>query len=99
MSGGAAPFGPALIEKFMEKVEPNTVIFREGFGMTELSPVSHIQPQEGAVLGGCGHPVPNTICKVIKERKFSPWLEAHENVYFVPIIFHSAIFYVSPLDC
>ena len=33
--------------------------------MTESSPVSHVQPQENAVLGGCGHPVPNTIAKIV----------------------------------
>ena len=33
--------------------------------MTESSPVSHVQPAEGAILGGCGHPVPNTIAKII----------------------------------
>ena len=65
VTGGAAPFGPALIEKFMEKASPNVIKFREGFGMTESSPVSHVQPDEGAVLGGCGHPIPNTIAKVI----------------------------------
>lgn len=65
VSGGAAPFGPALIDKFLEKCAPNEVNFREGFGMTESSPVSHFQPPENAVLGGCGHPIPNTICKVI----------------------------------
>jgi len=65
VTGGAAPFGPALIEKFKEKCAPNEIQFREGFGMTESSPVSHVQPEEGAVLGGCGHPVPNTIAKII----------------------------------
>jgi len=67
VTGGAAPFGPALIEKFMEKVKPNghEVEFREGFGMTESSPVSHVQPAKGAVLGGCGHPVPNTLAKIV----------------------------------
>ena len=32
VTGGAAPFGPALIESFMEKVKPNghDVEFREG---------------------------------------------------------------------
>ena len=30
VTGGAAPFGPALIEKFMEKCAPNVVKFREG---------------------------------------------------------------------
>lgn len=65
MTGGAAPFGPALIDKFLEKCKPNIVKFREGFGMTESSPVSHVQPTEGKVLGSCGNPVPSTIAKVI----------------------------------
>jgi len=65
VTGGAAPFGPALIEKFMEKVAPNKVEFREGFGMTESSPLTHLQPGENAVLGGCGGPVPNTIAKIV----------------------------------
>ena len=30
VTGGAAPFGPALIEKFKEKCQPNEVKFREG---------------------------------------------------------------------
>ena len=33
--------------------------------MTESSPVSHIQPGENARLGGCGHPVPSTIAKIV----------------------------------
>ena len=33
--------------------------------MTESSPVSHVQPTEGKVLGSCGNPVPNTIAKII----------------------------------
>ena len=65
VTGGAAPFGPSLIEKFMEKVAPGVIEFREGFGMTETSPLTHIQPEEGAVLGGCGCPVPNTIAKIL----------------------------------
>ena len=33
--------------------------------MTESSPVTHVQPAEGAILGGCGVPVPNTLAKII----------------------------------
>ena len=33
--------------------------------MTESSPVTHVQPEEGATLGGCGVPIPNTISKII----------------------------------
>jgi len=30
VTGGAAPFGPALIEKFKEKCAPHEIQFREG---------------------------------------------------------------------
>ncbi len=43
----------------------STMQFILGFGMTESSPVSHFQPDVGAILGGCGHPIPNTIAKVV----------------------------------
>jgi long-subunit acyl-CoA synthetase (AMP-forming) len=33
--------------------------------MTESSPVTHFQPGEGAILGGCGVPIPNTLAKII----------------------------------
>ena len=38
VTGGAAPFGPALIESFMEKVKPNghEVEFREGNTLGDL---------------------------------------------------------------
>lgn len=65
VTGGAAPFGPALIEKFMEKVHPHKIQFQEGFGMTESSPLTHIQPMEGALLGACGRPVSNTMAKIV----------------------------------
>jgi len=65
VTGGAAPFGPALIEMFMKKVAPHVIEFREGFGMTESSPCTQLQPGEGAVIGGCGNCVPNTIAKVV----------------------------------
>ena len=30
VTGGAAPFGPALIENFKKKCQPNDIEFREG---------------------------------------------------------------------
>ena len=50
---------------FKKRCEPHDVDFREGYGMTESSPVSPFQPQENAVLGGCGLLVPNTIAKIV----------------------------------
>ncbi len=43
VTGGAAPFGPALIEKFMQKCAPNKVSFREGIkSKTKLRLLTHI---------------------------------------------------------
>ena len=65
VSGGAAPFGPTLIHKFMKKCAPNQPVFQEGFGMTESSPVTHVQPFKDGFIGGCGFPIPNTMAKVV----------------------------------
>ena len=54
-----------MISKFLNKCAPNIPVFQEGFGMTESSPVTHMQPIDDGFLGGCGHPVPNTIAKVV----------------------------------
>jgi len=65
VTGGAAPFGPALLQAFTDKIAPKTVEFREGFGMSESSPVTILQPNEGMVSGSCGVPVSNTIAKIV----------------------------------
>lgn len=41
--GGAAPIGEALVTRLLEKAG-KYFFFQEGYGMTELSPVSHILP-------------------------------------------------------
>lgn len=41
--GGAAPIGEALISQLLDKAG-KYFFFQEGYGMTELSPVSHILP-------------------------------------------------------
>ena len=33
--------------------------------MTETSPVTHFQTEEGSILGSCGFPVPNTLSKIV----------------------------------
>merc|ERR1711963_531107 len=60
---GAAPVGEALANKFKEKA-PNCQ-FREGWGMTELSPVATMTPSSDEVLGSCGVLLPNTEAKVV----------------------------------
>eukprot|EP00095_Tigriopus_kingsejongensis_P005252 maker-scaffold353_size198981-snap-gene-0.37 protein:Tk05252 transcript:maker-scaffold353_size198981-snap-gene-0.37-mRNA-1 annotation:"hypothetical protein CAPTEDRAFT_4190" len=60
---GAAPVGKALSESFLRKA-PH-IAFREGFGMTELSPCATMTPGNRVVGGSCGTPVANTAMKVV----------------------------------
>ena len=60
---GAAPVGQALIDKFHQKAPK--VLFREGYGMTELSPVALFTPKHDVIHCSAGQPVPNTELKVV----------------------------------
>ncbi len=59
---GAAPLPVALAQKFEELTGAK---LREGYGLTETSPVTHVNPILGkAKKGSIGLPVPNTIAAV-----------------------------------
>ena len=60
---GAAPVGEALAAKFKEKA-PH-LQFREGWGMTELSPVGAMTAFNDEILGSCGILLPNSEGKVV----------------------------------
>jgi acyl-CoA synthetase (AMP-forming)/AMP-acid ligase II len=66
IKAGAAPIGQSLINKLLKKAEKEFT-FQEGYGMTELSPVSHILTPRKVhnKIGSCGTPVPNTVTKII----------------------------------
>jgi len=60
---GAAPLPAAVAEKFEEIT--GGARLREGFGLTETSPVTHANPIYGkAKPGSIGLPLPDTDCKV-----------------------------------
>jgi 4-coumarate--CoA ligase len=61
---GAAPLDQALGEALAAKLDCRVL---QGYGMTELSPVSHVTPQHGPVLpvGSIGHGLPNTEFKIV----------------------------------
>ena len=61
---GAAPVGSAIIAALKAKTGPNCD-YIEGYGMTELSPVSHLTPPGGGKLGSMGKLVPSTRAKII----------------------------------
>jgi acyl-CoA synthetase (AMP-forming)/AMP-acid ligase II len=59
---GAAPLGPELTKECMQRIGCS---IRQGYGMTETSPVTHSSPADPskAKLGSVGPPAPNTECK------------------------------------
>lgn len=60
---GAAPLPVAVAEKFGEIASANLV---EGYGLTETSPVTHINPLDGNHrFGTIGLPIPDTDCKLV----------------------------------
>jgi acyl-CoA synthetase (AMP-forming)/AMP-acid ligase II len=61
---GAAPLSPNLTRACTERIG---CIIRQGYGMTETSPATHISPEDRALNkpGSVGHCVPNTECKIV----------------------------------
>jgi acyl-CoA synthetase (AMP-forming)/AMP-acid ligase II len=61
---GAAPLGEALTKACMERLNCR---IRQGYGMTETSPVTHSSPSDPKVVkfGSVGVPAPNTECKIV----------------------------------
>jgi acyl-CoA synthetase (AMP-forming)/AMP-acid ligase II len=61
---GAAPLGENLTRACMQRLDCDV---RQGYGMTETSPVTHSSPADARKVkfGSVGVPAPNTECKVI----------------------------------
>ncbi len=60
---GSAPLPLDVINNFQEKTGS---IIVEGFGLTETTPVTHINPFNGVrKQGSIGLPLPNTECKIV----------------------------------
>lgn len=61
---GAAPLGEDLTRACMERLGCSV---RQGYGMTETSPVTHSSPAPPQIIkfGSVGVPAPNTECKIV----------------------------------
>jgi acyl-CoA synthetase (AMP-forming)/AMP-acid ligase II len=68
---GAAPLGEELTRECMDRIGCNV---RQGYGMTETSPVTHSSPAPPLIskFGSVGVPAPNTECKVIDLESGEP---------------------------
>jgi acyl-CoA synthetase (AMP-forming)/AMP-acid ligase II len=68
---GAAPLGEELTRACMDRLG---VIIRQGYGMTETSPVTHSSPAPPLELkfGSVGVAAPNTECKIIDLESGEP---------------------------
>ncbi len=63
-SSGAAPLPPQLAKAFEDVT--GAILF-EGYGLTETSPVTHVNPtnKTNRKFGSIGLPVPDTYCKIV----------------------------------
>lgn len=62
ISSGAAPLGADVAEAMAARLGATAV---QGYGMTELSPVSHLSPMGIGKPGASGVTLPNTECRVV----------------------------------
>jgi len=68
---GAAPLGPELEQECIDRVG---CVFRQGYGLTETSPVTHMVPHVSGAerLGSVGPPVPNSEVKIVEPASGAP---------------------------
>jgi acyl-CoA synthetase (AMP-forming)/AMP-acid ligase II/enoyl-CoA hydratase/carnithine racemase len=64
ISSGAAPLGASLAEACAARLR---CVVKQGYGMTETSPVTHTEPEDPALVvpGAVGLLVANTLCRVV----------------------------------
>jgi long-chain acyl-CoA synthetase len=60
---GAAPLPKAVSDRFREITDGAKLV--EGYGLTECSPVTHVNPFDVPRPGTIGIPIPDTDCKIV----------------------------------
>jgi acyl-CoA synthetase (AMP-forming)/AMP-acid ligase II len=59
---GAAPLGAEIATDCAERLG---CIVKQGYGLTEASPVTHINPEDAVRRGTVGLPLPGTSCRIV----------------------------------
>ena len=74
---GAAPLGEEVALQFMKRLG---CVLKQGYGLTEASPVTHLMPEsaKGVKLGSIGPPLSNTECRVV-DMESGADLGVHES--------------------
>lgn len=74
VTSGAAPATEALLQKFREKLGRDDVLVRQGYGMTESSPVTLMMPKvtPPSKVATCGVLYPGTEGKIISLTSGEP---------------------------
>jgi len=73
---GSAPLGVETLQRF-EQLTGGRIL--EGFGLTETSPVTHVNPIEGLrKIGSIGIPVPDTDARVVDPEDGTPDMPVDE---------------------
>jgi acyl-CoA synthetase (AMP-forming)/AMP-acid ligase II len=67
---GAAPLGQELADAAKKRLGITSL--RQGYGMTEMSPASHIGVFGSSKSGSIGRLVPNMLCKIVDPETGSP---------------------------
>jgi long-chain acyl-CoA synthetase len=60
---GAAPLPQAVADRFREVTGGANLV--EGYGLTETSPVTHVNPLDAPRHGTIGLPIPDTDCRIV----------------------------------
>ena len=76
---GGAPCALTILENWYER----GVSIMQGFGMTELSPVSHVVPGNAPRSGAAGFVIPNTVCKIVDLESGDALPEGREGEIWV----------------
>lgn len=62
ISSAAAPLSEGVADACAERLG---CLVKQGYGMTEASPATHVAPRDRVKRGAVGVPIPNTECKIV----------------------------------